>query len=565
MAFDGLVLNAVTEELKNNLIGGKVQKVYQPSQNEVLLSIYANSLQYALCLNISANFYCAHLTTSKRENPTVAPNFCMLLRKHLTNSKLANIYTIGLERILIIEFSDDEDNNTISKKLIVELMGKHSNILLLDNSNIIIDAIRHFSISDGANRNIFPKEVYTFPTSNKIDILDYLSFENNLPTDSTLTQFFIDTFIGISKTFVEYSIQTLNLSNDLNKENYTKLANYIISLKNSISLNEVKCINFQNDYTITHTDTVEALQVNFFLDDYYSSKQLQEQFITYRNSLLNFISAKLKKLEKKLIALNSKLEECTHMEEYKIYGELITSNLYKISDEHISHIVLDNYYSEKQVDIPLDISLSPSDNAKKYFKKYHKLKNTYSIVQEQKIQLEEELNYLGSIVYEIQTANSIKDLDNVYDEIQEDFAVNKTNSNVASKKNSKKKVQKMKKVSNSESPIIYMIDNFKVLVGRNNKQNDELTFKIASKDDIWFHVKDIHGSHVILQTNGKMPSQETINKCAAITAYHSKAMQSSNVPVDYTFVKYVKKPNKAKPGMVIYTNQETVNVNPKIF
>ena len=329
MAFDGLVLNTIVEELKNHLIGGKVQKIYQPSQNEILFSVYSNGLQYALCLNVSSNFYCAHLTTSKRENPTVAPNFCMLLRKHLINSKITNIYTNGLERIMIIEFSDDNEV-LCNKKLIIELMGKYSNILLLGKSNVIIDAIKHFSTDTGANRNIFPNEYYEFPTSNKIDISNYSELENKLPINTSLSDFFIKTFTGISKSFIEYTIKTLKMSDDLNKENYTNLAKYIINLKENIVLNNVELIKLDNDYTISYSSSKEPLQANFFLDDYYSSRQIEEQFLTYRNSLLNFISAKLKKIEKKLVTLNNKLEECSHMEKYKLYGELLTTYLYQI-------------------------------------------------------------------------------------------------------------------------------------------------------------------------------------------------------------------------------------------
>ena len=283
----------------------------------------------------------------------------------------------------------------------------------------------------------------------------------------------------------------------------------------------------------------------------------EEQFLSYRNQLLNFILAKLKKISKKLAVIDDKLKECEHLEDYQLYGELITSFLYQISNKHVSHITLENYYNNNQpIDIPLDITLSPSDNAKKYFEKYHKLKNTYTVVQEQKIELEKEINYLESIVYEVQAAETSNELDGIYEEIQDASSLPQKASY---KKQLKKKTKKTSKLS---EPIQYQIQSFKVLVGKNNKQNDELTFKLANKDDLWFHVKDLHGSHVVLITNGKVPSQEIINQCASLAAYYSKGSQSSNIPVDYTLIKYVKKPSKAKPGMVIYTNQKTVNVQP---
>ena len=537
MAFDGFVLNAVVAEL-DCLIGGKVQKVYEPNNNEILLSIYANGLQYALSINVSSNFYSIYLTTTKKENPLVAPNFCMLLRKYLMNFKIANISTMGLERIVIIELSgNDENHNPVIRKLVIELMGKHSNILLLNEETKIIDSLKHFSIENGATRNISPRYTYTFPTSTKIDIHDYLMLEKSLPTEETLSNFFTNHFTGVSKTLIKYAIADLKIEDYLSLENFHLLATYLLNL----ALNEKQ----------------ESLQVNFFLDDYYHQKMQEEQFLSYRNQLLNFILAKLKKISKKLAVIDDKLKECEHLEDYQLYGELITSFLYQISNKHVSHITLENYYNNNQpIDIPLDITLSPSDNAKKYFEKYHKLKNTYTVVQEQKIELEKEINYLESIVYEVQAAETSNELDGIYEEIQDASSLPQKASY---KKQLKKKTKKTSKLS---EPIQYQIQSFKVLVGKNNKQNDELTFKLANKDDLWFHVKDLHGSHVVLITNGKVPSQEIINQCASLAAYYSKGSQSSNIPVDYTLIKYVKKPSKAKPGMVIYTNQKTVNVQP---
>lgn len=561
MAFDGFILNAVVTELKRNLINGKVQKIYEPNSNEILLGIYANGLQYTLSLNVSSNFYSAYLTTTKKENPLAAPNFCMLLRKHLMGYRISNIFTMQFERIMIIELSgNDENHEPAVKKLVVELMGKHSNILLLNNNHIIIDALKHFSVTNGANRNIIPRCEYVFPASNKIDISLYANLENNLDENDTLSNFFINNFIGLSKTLVEHAISSLNIENVLNNSNFNTLANYLLNLKECISLEQVKCsfVN-ENEYTILPANENVPLQVNTFLDDYYSEKQSTQQFLTYRNQLLSFISSKLKKISKKLSTIDDKIKECVHMDDYRLYGELITNYLYQIPKAHVSSITLTNYYNNELVTVPLDISLSPAANAKKYFKKYHKLKNACSIVQEQKQELEKEINYFESIVYEIQSAQIIKDLDEIYDEIQDTF----TSRQKQIKKKHVKKIG-VKKDNKFIEPLTYILDNFHILVGKNNKQNDELTFKIASKEDLWFHVKDFHGSHVVLVTGGKVPSQEIINQCASIAAYYSKANQSSNVPVDYTTVKYVKKPNNVKPGMVIYTNQETVNVNPKL-
>lgn len=549
MAFDGLVLKAVTKEL-TCLIGGKIQKIHEPDENEVLLSIYCNGLQYALSINISSNLYSVYLTTNKKVNPLIAPNFCMLLRKHLINYRINNIKTLGLERILIIELNGkDENNNIITKKLVVELMGKYSNILLLNSNDIIIDSFKHFSINNGSNRDIMPKFKYFLPTSDKIDIINFKNFKN-IPKDSNLVDFFSSHFTGISKSSVKQIITESGVPACI--ENYSLIANSLLKLIDNIESSHVKCIDFEKkDYVLTSCNDKESLQVNMYLDDFYKNKQEKEQFLTYRNTMLNFIMAKLKKISKKLSTIDERLKECSQMETYKLYGELITNYLYQIPKQRLSHIELLNYYDNKMIDIPLDVSILPVDNAKKYFKKYNKLKNASSIVKEQKVELEKEINYLESIVYEIEISTCIEDIDLIYEEIKSSFS------------NNKKQKLKVKENTNTYAPISYSIDGFKVLIGRNNKQNDELTFKIANSNDIWFHVKDFHGSHVILFTNGEAPSQGIINKCAALAAFYSKATNSSNVPVDYTFVKNVKKYKNAKPGMVIYTSQETVNVQPK--
>lgn len=537
MAFDGLVLNAVSNELAC-LIGGKLQKIYEPDENEILLSIYCNGIQYALSINISSNLYSVYLTQNKKINPLVAPNFCMLLRKHLINYKISNIYTLGLERILIIDFiGKDENNTSIVKKMVIELMGKYSNILLLDENDIIIDSFKHFSTNNGASRNILPKHKYSSPSSNKIDISNFEELINNLD-DSCIIDFFCNNFIGLSKTSVKQLIAEKNISTSL--DNYTLLANYLLELQNNIKNSHVKCISVgNNDYALTYSQSTIPLQVNTFLDNYYNNKQENEQFLSYKNTLLSSIVSKLKKLSKKLSNINEKLEECSQMEKYKLYGELITSNLYQISKQRLSHIELLNYYDGTTIDIPLDISLYPNDNAKKYFKKYNKLKATNDIVQIQKIELEKEINYLESIVYEIEVSTCISDIYAISDEVKSSFSLQ-------SKKKQKNRTSPSKSSNNLTLPIKYNINGFNILVGKNNKQNDELTFKIANKDDLWFHVKDFHGSHTILQTNGATPSQEILNKCAAIAAFYSQASNSSNVPVDYTLIKYVKKSQKFK-------------------
>lgn len=558
MAFDGFVTNAVISELQQCLFNGKITKIYEPDKNEILLGIYVNHIKYALCINISSAHYGAYLTTNTKPNPLNAPNFCMTLRKHLIGFRIKQISCHGLERIITIDLEGyNELNDCITKKLIIELMGKHSNIILINENNIIIDALRHFDTFSGALRNIQPGYEYSIPQANKIDmtqtsiekILDNIKEEK---ASFDLSSYVLTYFAGISKQLLKYSMEKLSLNNDLTADNVECFLSYFLKLYQACKQQKVGLIPFDDDFTIEMKEKETPLAVNFFLDDFYLQKELQEEFINYRNSMLNVILNKLKKIKKKLVGIEEKLEECKNVENYQLYGELITSYLYQLSTQHVPFVELQNYYENNEIiKIPLDISLSPADNAKKYFKKYHKLKNTQDIVSKQKIEIEREMNYLESIVYELQLAKNTRELDSIYDEIEGML--------ISSKR------EKTKKYHKEELEILkYVIDGFTVLVGKNNQQNDYLTTKFANAEDIWFHTQDVHGSHVILKTEGKTPTQEIINQVAAIAAHYSKAGQSSNVPVDYTYVKYVKKPSKSKPGMVIYTHQQTVNVVPKI-
>lgn len=562
MAFDGIVLKSVVSELNTCLINGKINKVYMPNSNEILLGIYSGGKNYCLLCNISSNSYRIHLTTTSKPNPLNAPNFCMLLRKHLVGFRIVNISTINLERIVTIELEGyNELNDKLRKKLIIELMGKHSNIILLNESNKIIDSIRHLDISSGSLRDILPAREYILPNNDtKLDFYnaskeDFINIIND-----DITKSITNNYIGFSNSFVSSILENLNISNDdFSKNDISTLYDTIRTILLNIETNNVKLINYNtNDYVITSSNT-EPLQVNFFLDDFYSQKEEKDSINTYRNNLLKLVLTVLKKISKKLDNINIKLKECDNMDKYRIYGELITSNLYKLDfNQNAESVVLENYYdNNNNITIPLDKTISISYNAKKFFKKYHKLKNTLEIVSVQKQDTEKEIDYLESIVYELENSNSISDLDEIYLEISENgIFKGKEKSNI--KKN---KVNK-KKVHDEYEPIIYTVDGFTLYVGKNNKQNDYITTKLGKNEDYWFHTKDIRGSHCLLKCNGKNVKEHTLVACCQIAAFHSKAKLSSNVPVDYCFVKYVKKPNGSKPGMVIYTNNKTMNVNP---
>ena len=569
MAFDGIVTKAITAELQN-LSGARIDKIFEPNKNEILLGCYLNGLNYILNICIDSKYCRLNLTTHPKPNPQNAPSFCMLLRKHLIGLRIKNFITFGLERIVIIEFEGfDEIDNIINKKLVIELMGKHSNIILLEDNNIILDSLRH-TYSDSENyRTITSHVKYVLPTTDKLDFYNIHNFQefnsyfgnyelNDLPI------LISSKFNGICKSFIEAIISEISINNK--KVDIEKIYNTITIILNSIYNHHLEFKYFKKDYFPLYTiEEPSDFSLNFFLDDFYYEKETAEQFKSYRDSVLKMILNKLKKYNTRLANIEKKLEECENMDQYKLYGELITANLYKLPNYNLDKIEVENYYDNNNLlSISLDNRYTPSVNAKKFYKKYNKLKNTLAVVSEQKKETINELNYIESIIYELQNTKTIDDVLEIYEEISENVIFNDVN--YMSKKNYKLKKSKFttnKKVS--FNPIKYKIDEYTLLVGRNNVENDYLTLKYAKKTDIWFHTKDIHGSHAILQLNGlNKPDYNLLIKCAEITAYHSKATNSSNVPVDFCEVKYVKKPNGAKPGMVIYTNNETLNVNPKI-
>ncbi|MBR3002996.1 MAG: NFACT family protein [Clostridia bacterium] len=611
MAFDGITTKVIADELQN-LSGARIDKIFQPNKNEIIIGLYLDGKNYALNMSIDSGNYRINLTTHPKTNPQIAPNFCMLLRKHLIGLKLKNIITSGLERLVILEiegFDDFED--IVSKKIIVELMGKHGNIILTDESNIIIDSLRHIKSEDDSNRNILPHVKYTFPTSTKLNFLDITSYEDftkNLPKElfseekensfvfdksviAKISTAISNTYNGISKVFIENivksyfssnkdffntDIEEINIDNISANSNFKQIFdnvlieiyNYLQNTLNYCSDNlQFKTIEYtQNNKTKKEyflqpgtSSTPSPFGLNFFIDDFYYQKESSEDFKSYRDTTLKMILGVLKKYNTRLLNIEAKLKECEDMEKYRLYGELITANLYRIENKNLESVKLENYYDNNNlITIPLDQKYLPSINAKRFYKKYNKLKNTLEIVGIQKEETIKELDYLESIVYELEASTTVEEVAQIFDEISENVLFKDSIKNKQKTKMKKSKLTKNKEVS--FNPIKYTFDGITVFVGRNNKENDYLTLKFASKTDMWFHTKDIHGSHVILKCSELPVTDEILYKCAELAAKHSKAKNSSNVPVDYCLVKFVKKPSGAKPGMVIYSNNKTIYI-----
>ena len=548
MAFDGIVLKKIVDELNTCIINSKVDKIFQPDNNTILLGLYVAPNNYALNISIHPENYRIHLTTHSKPNPKSAPSFCMSLRKNLLGNKISNISISGLERIVKIDFESHNDLNEFSTRtMFIELMGKFSNIILVNSENIIINLLK---ASNSSIRNLKIGEKYSLPPNSKIDFLsltDYTKFQEIVGSDKKN----LTLFAGFSQIFIQYIFEKLNIADEtISSSNLIKIYDYIKSI---IESENTEIINYKDNYCVDISNSsLPFLKNNFFIDDFYYNKENEELYKNSKNNLLRLVLKALEKCTNKLNSINSKINECKDINKYKIYGELITANLYKLK-EKVSYIKLENYYDNNNlIEIPLDISISPNKNAEKYFKKYNKLKNTLNIVSKQKEETEVELEYLDSLVYSIKEAYTIDDINEIISEISD---------NELFKDFFKKSLKSSKnKIHTSLDPQKCIINGFTVLYGKNNKQNDYITFKLAKPNDIWFHVQKMHGTHVLLKPDGKNISNDVILECAKLCKQNSKAKYSLNVAVDYTLAKNVKRHPSKKTGMVLYTNYKTIIV-----
>ncbi len=572
MAFDGFITKSVITELNNTLIGAKVNKVYEPTKNDVVLSLYNNGNNYLLDLCANPEFCRICLTTHSKQNPQNAYNFCMLLRKYLIGGKITKISNYDLERTIEIQFECYNDlNDLVKRKLFVEIMSRQSNIILTNENNIIIDTLKHF---DNNVRELLPAHEYVFTPINKVSFLDtsfddLIELKNNSECISII-QFFMNTFIGFSKPLIKETLTILNISDeDFSNENLQTLYDYFTKLILNLGTTKVNCKKISDkDYTLVlnksdfenATYENDILHVNYFLDEFYYNKEENSIFINSRNNLLKIVSTSLKKVYKKLENIDLKLKECDNMDKFRLYGELLTANLYKIdSSLNYESLTVENYYDNSNlITIPLDKSISVQKNIEKYFKKYNKLKNALVIVSAQKKEAEQELNYIESIVFNLSNSKTLNDINEVYEEIAENVSTKKTISK------QQKNKQNKKRASDKIELDLVEIDGYTVYIGKNNIQNDYISLRFSNPNDIWFHTQKIHGSHVLLRNPENLDIEDipenVLFNCARLAKENSKASSSLNVSVDYCYAKFVKKSAGSKPGMVIYNNFKTIIV-----
>ncbi len=577
MAFDGIVTRALIEELNNKILGGKINKIYQQEKDEILFYIYNNKTNFKLLISSSSNNPRIYLTNYSKENPQSPPMFCMLLRKHLQGGTISNIEQLSLDRVIFIDIdSYDEMGQLSTKRLVIEIMGKHSNIILLDKqTGKIYDSIKRIPKDISRVRQVLPGLKYDNPpTQNKttpfaVDKITFLETVENCRGNMPIFKFIYTNYIGISPLIGREICFIAKIDSDrtidsLNKEEINTL---FYTFKNIV--NKVEYLDFKPTLIYKNNSLVafHALDITQYgnlnkqsfssiskvLDKYYREKDIYDRINQKSHSIKKILEIKLERSKNKLAKRKEKIRKASNRDEYKIFGDLISANVYKIKKGD-KEAEVENFYDEnlKKIKIPLEPNLSPAKNAQKYYKSYTKLKNAHKLLKTQIPKTEYEIKYLENVLMSIDNCTEIEELDEIKTELIEQGYIKR--------KNNKKKKNNQKQ---SKPHHFVSSDGFHIYVGKNNKQNDYLTLKFSNKDDLWLHTKDIPGSHVIIKNKQKEFSETAINEGAMLAGYYSKGRMSQNLPIDYTEVKHVKKLKGAKPGMVIYENYKTIYVTPK--
>ncbi|MEW6696032.1 MAG: Rqc2 family fibronectin-binding protein [Bacillota bacterium] len=580
MAFDGLVMAAVARELADKLIGGRVEKIQQPGPSEIILVIHTRERgKQKLLLSADARDARVHLTGGSFVNPLAPPIFCMVLRKHLEGGRIRCIEQVGLERILKFSIdSRDELGRPGEKFLICEIMGKHSNILLVDpDSNTIVDGIHRYSHAVSRHREVLPNRPYLPPPEQGKQDVRTLSEEQfrlellDSELEAQLANVLLQKIAGVGPQTCREMVVRAGLPVDYKLEHcgdyeltqLWKQVQWVAAMLEEGSFEPSLLMDRRGqplefaavDLTHLTSHQREGGSMSQILDHYYEKITTFRLLEGYRQSLLQTVRKEISRLKKKLTVYQKSLDTAEKADSYRIYGELLTAYLYQI--EQGPEAKVQNFYDPEglEMTIPMDASLTPSQNAQAYFKKYLKAKNTRDAVMNQLAQAESELAYLEAVETAVLQAAESEDLTEVRTELEEQAYL-------------KPKIQqgrtKAKKEQSRPQPLSFVSsDGYTILVGKNNKQNDYLTLRLAEDRDLWLHTKDIPGSHVIIRCQQKpeVPDQ-TLLEAASLAAWFSKARQSAKVPVDYTLRQHVRKPKGAKPGMVIYDNQRTLYVTP---
>ena len=554
MAYDGIITYAEAKELRERIVPGKIEKVYQPGPEDLLVHIHTQRGNVRLFVSCNSQSARVCLTEGSYTNPDQPPTFCMLLRKHLQGGRITDVRQKDAERIMEIDIeAQNELGFSVCRRLIVEIMSKHSNIVLVDlETGKIIDAIKRISIDVNRYRQLLPGVVYKYPPAQDKLPFNEVAPESELPHDDRALMARV---AGISPA----------ISREIAEDPGRRLSEILASVEDGSARARVYIDEkgTPREFHITGLSEFEGLECRFFdtlsecVDFYYSNREQSNLVRQKSQPLLKSVQASLSKALLKKKKLSEDLLAAENSDKYRLYGELLTANLHLIKPGD-RKVTVTNYYDGSEITIPLDEKTSASANSQRYFKKYSKARTAIHEKQTQLEDNEKDIQYLESVIQNIEAADNVPLLDSIRDELEQTGYVRR-----------RQKAAQRKKKGTGPEPLKYTLsDGTQVLVGRNNIENDWLTMKFASKTDVWMHTKDIPGSHVIVRLDdgrnvNDLPA-ELIYEAASIAAYHSKAGSGDNVPVDYVPVRYVKKPNGSKPGMVIFTHNQTVYVKPQL-
>lgn len=552
MPFDGAFLFSVINELNGEIVGARIEKVLQPEQDVVVLQLHANSGSVKLMLSASPSDPRIQLTEQTKKNPDVPAPFCMLLRKHITGGRIIAVNQPDFDRIaeIIIQTKNDLQDIT-QKKLIIEMMGKYSNIILTDSDNKIFDCIKRVSGDMSSVRELFPGLIYEKPPqSGKTDPRMYADNMISQHTEEISAEFFANNFCGISQpTGHELALIYEKTGSDpipafLENIKSKQPVTYT-NLKGKPDMLPYKYESIDSEFTEWQNHCA-------LLDSFYALRDVQNRMKQYTSNVMKLLRNNLVRAEKKKGLLEKELEAVQDNDMNRLYGELLTANIYMLS-KGMEKVTVQNYYTEdcREIDVPLRKDLTPSENIQRYYKRYTKGKNAVLEISKQLKETNTEIEYLRGQLYNTEYCTQPEEIDEIIQELTKLGYMKKQS-------NSKKRADEHK---SSTSPSHFVTSGGRdVYVGRNNKQNEYLTHRMADDDDIWFHAKNIAASHVILKCKGEMP-ENCIVEAATLAAYNSSFRGATKIPVDYCFKKNVHKVNGAKPGYVIYDNYYTVVVD----
>lgn len=558
MAFDGLVTKAVVNECKNLLETGRITKIYQPTETDIILQIRAGGENRRLLLSANLTFPRVHITTENYPNPLEPPMFCMLLRKHCEGAIIDSIVQVGMDRIIHINMkSRDELGDWKSRRIIIEIMGRHSNIILLDvDKNLILDGIHHVTPGMSKHRVVLPGRIYVAPPEQEKKNPLNCTKEEFIPSfdynAGKLDKQMVDHFSGLSPLVAREILYRAELGSreslwamfssvmeDLNSDRYFP---QIVKKADKSYFSVIELTHLQE--AREHFDSVFHC-----LETFFSGKADRDAVRQKAHDLIRFVSNEWEKNQKKIVKLEETKKEAQEAEQYRLFGELITAYMHELKKGDTIAKVM-NYYEEDSplIEIPLDPLKTPADNAQAYYRKYNKARNSLQIIDEQIELAYKELQYFDGLIQQLEGA-SLHDIEEIREELREEGYLR-----YRGKKDTRKK-----KADKPHLEKYISSEGIEILVGKNNRQNEYLTNRVAYSTDTWLHTKDIPGSHVVIRA--KEFSEKTLQEAAMIAAYFSKARGSNQIPVDYTQIKHVRKPSGAKPGFVIYDHQKTLFVS----